>query len=59
MFKTTKRASATVSLASGGSWGNSTPSIAGGTDNATFYSASYFTVNATAATAALQASSEL
>ena len=59
MFKTTKRASATVSLASGGSWGNSTPSIAGGTDNATFYSTSYFTVNATAATAALQASSEL
>jgi hypothetical protein len=59
IFKTTKRASATVSLASGGSWNNSTPSIAGGTDNATFYSTSYFTVNATAATAAIQASSEL
>lgn len=59
LYKVTKRASSTVSLASGGSWGTSTPSIQGGADCATFYSTSYFTVGSTAGTPCIRAAAEL
>lgn len=60
LFKVTKRASASISLFSGASWGNSTPAIANGTDNGTFYSTSYFVASgATGGAAAIQASAEL
>ena len=58
-FKQDKRASATVALASGSSWGGATPSIQGGISEARFDASSGAYSSGTANTPSLYASAEL
>jgi hypothetical protein len=59
LFKTQKRASATVSLGSGSSWGGATPTIYGGISGARFDTATGSFATGTADAISLQASAEL
>jgi hypothetical protein len=59
LFKTQKRASATVSLGSGSSWGGATPTIYGGISGARFDTTTGAFATGTADTISLQASAEL
>ena len=59
LFKTQKRASATVSLGSGSSWGGATPTIYGGISGARFDTTTGAYATGTADTISLQASAEL